>query len=158
METGRASSPKGRDEAPTERFPILRVGEGELPIGPFPVPPLVSHLCLCVWEWGAQQMLIHPWNSWNRKLFWDVFAFRCWLKVCDGSWVLEYWSNNLSHFRASRSLQMGTKEFQGWEGAWETLGTLPKECPHFNFTFVPFVGDLPQIDEMGPDGHVVDLV
>lgn len=74
-------------------------------------------------------MLIHPWNSWKRKLFWGVFAFRCWLKVCDGSWVLEYWSNNLSHFRASRSLQMGTKEFQGWEGAWETLGTLPKEVP-----------------------------
>lgn len=31
-------------------------------------------------------------------------------------------------------------------------------APHLSFTFVSFVRDLPQINEVGADGHVIDFV
>jgi len=75
------------------------------------------------------------------------------------------------HCSESRSLGLATKK-QLSPGVGKGPGyfpsSLPKGClstmkvaqsaPHFSFTFVSFIRDLPQVNEMGTNGHIIDFV
>lgn len=91
------------------------------------------------------------------------------MEACDWAWFSKSSCPVTSegHCSESWSLQPRSSYLQDWEESLSYFiisaqGILlcceEGPTPHFSFTFVSFIRDLPQINEMGTNGHIIDFV